>query len=319
MSKTRSTKKSTIKLGFADFWHGNTEAELRTNPFYQLLAPHFAIELSDEPDFLFYSCFGKQYLKYDCTRIFYAGENVRPDFNECDYAFSFDYPVTTRNYRLPLYHLYGYTQKLRECNATVPDPAGREFCNFVYSNKKARERIQFLKLLNRHKRVDCGGKIMNNIGARVDDKLAFLSNYKFTIAFENSNYPGYTTEKIVEPLLARSIPIYWGNPDVVQDFNPDCFINCHSFNSFEAVIEHVMAVDADDSLYRRYLLAPVFANGVDNEFINTGNLNRQFERIFSGPSHSQVAGRYDQLKYWLHPARPYHFITRKAREYQRKE
>ena len=38
-----------------------------------------------------------------------------------------------------------------------------------------------------------------------------------TIAFENSSFPGYTTEKIFEPMLEGSIPIYWGNPRVDED------------------------------------------------------------------------------------------------------
>src|SRR5207249_8371440 len=43
-------------------------------------------------------------------------------------------------------------------------------------------------------------------------KRAFISQYKFTIAFENSSYPGYHTEKILDPMMVDSLPIYWGNP-----------------------------------------------------------------------------------------------------------
>ena len=30
---------------------------------------------------------------------------------------------------------------------------------------------------------------------------------------------GYTTEKVVEPMLVNSIPIYWGNKLIGKDFN----------------------------------------------------------------------------------------------------
>jgi glyoxylate carboligase len=54
---------------------------------------------------------------------------------------------------------------------------------------------------------------MNNIGYIVDNKRQFQSEYKFSIAFENNahrpQYPGYTTEKIMEPMTVNSIPIYW--------------------------------------------------------------------------------------------------------------
>ena len=264
-----------IKIAFTDFWHGNSPAEVVANPLYQMLSQYNDLELSKTPDFLIYSCFGHKYLNYDCTRIFFTGENVRPNFNHCDYAFSFDYPVTDRNYRLPLYYMYEYFDQLRNKTRNVPDPSTRKFCNFVYSNRKARERIEFYKLLTRYKPVDSGGKVMNNVGGRVGDKLEFLRKYKFTITFENSSHPGYTTEKIMEALIADTIPIYWGNPLVYRDFNPDCFINCHDFDSFDEVISYVEKVDNDDELYRRYLSAPAFINGVDNEFVNEENVKRQ--------------------------------------------
>lgn len=314
--KERIMRRS-IKLAFTDFWHEDKNAEVVANPLYQLLSRHYDVELSKNPDFLFYSCFGQKYLKYDCTRIFFTGENIRPNFDQCDYAFSFDYPVTDRNYRLPLYRLYGYFDQLRNKARNIPDPSKQKFCNFVYSNKKARERIEFLELLNRYKPVDSGGKVLNNIGGRVDDKLEFLRNYKFTITFENSNHPGYTTEKIMEALIADTIPIYWGNTLVARDFNPDCFINCHDFESFNEVIAHVKKVDNDDELYRKYIAAPAFANGVDNEFVNEENLVIRFDKIFSGPTESKVAGRYDRIKYLLHPSRPEDFVRSLVRRWRK--
>jgi hypothetical protein len=306
-----------IKVAFTDFWHGNDVAEIVSNPIYKILSKYYDLELSDNPDFLIYSCFGQKFLKYDCTRVFYTGENVRPNFNQCDYAFSFDYPQTERNYRLPIYRLYDSFDQLINRVQNPGTPFGKKFCNFVYSNKKASERIDFLNKLMCYKPVDSGGKIMNNIGGRVGDKLEFLRNYKFTIAFENSSHPGYTTEKIMEALIAGTIPIYWGNPLVSRDFNPECFINCHEFESFDEVIQHVAKVDNNDEIFRKYITAPVFTNGVDNEFVNEDNLKRQFEKIFSGPTRSKVAGRYDRLKYWLHPSRPASFARSVVRQWKR--
>ena len=42
-------------------------------------------------------------------------------------------------------------------------------------------------------------------------KLKIISNHKFNIAFENSSYPGYVTEKITDAFIANTIPIYWGD------------------------------------------------------------------------------------------------------------
>ncbi|NND45184.1 MAG: glycosyltransferase [Xanthomonadales bacterium] len=288
-----------IKIAFTDFWHPETEAAIRANPLCQLLQTRFDLVLSDQPDFLLYSTFGRRHLRYDCTRIFYTGENVRPDFGRCDYAFSFDYPVTEKNYRLPLYRLYDDYDRVWDKGSRVPDPAQQRFCNFLYSNARARERIDFLHRLNRYRTVDCGGRLMNNIGGRVENKLEFLTNYKFTIAFENSSHPGYTTEKLLEALVANTIPIYWGNPLVAKDFNPDGFINCHDYSDFDAVVEQVRAIDQDDDAYRRYISAPVFRDGVEPEAVGLENILDRFDHIFDGPRISGVARPGDRTRYLL--------------------
>jgi hypothetical protein len=108
--------KQKIKIKFTDFWDG---FEDKNSYFYNLLAGCYEVEISDKPDFLFYSVFGAAFKEYDCVRIFYTGENRRPNFAECDYAFSFDYlPDNPRNYRLPNYALYG------DCNLLLePKPS----------------------------------------------------------------------------------------------------------------------------------------------------------------------------------------------------
>ena len=52
-----------------------------------------------------------------------------------------------------------------------------------------------------------------------------LRGYKFVIAFENQRQAGYITEKIAHPLLAHSIPIYLGAPDIGEYLNPQRFVD----------------------------------------------------------------------------------------------
>lgn len=72
----------TIKIKFADFWFGKDEERVRNNYLFRLLDDNYSREITNNPDFLVYSSFGKESLKYGCLRIFYTGENVRPDLNE---------------------------------------------------------------------------------------------------------------------------------------------------------------------------------------------------------------------------------------------
>ena len=277
-------EKRVIKIDFVDFWG---DFEKTNNYFWNLLSPHYELVLSRDPDFLFYSAYGREFTQYDCYRVFYSGENVRPDFRECDFAFSFDYLETRRNYRLPLYALYKDNEILTH-KTIDPDELLREktkFCNFVVSNARGRERNEFFSKLSRYKRIDSAGRFMNNLGRSIgpksSDKWEFLRPYKFTIAFENSSYPGYTTEKIFEPMLMNSLPIYWGNPLVHRDFNSRSFLNYYDFENVDALIERVIAIDKSDELYLRYMAEPWFAGGVLNQFVNPVNVLHQFEYIFS--------------------------------------
>jgi hypothetical protein len=67
-------------------------------------------------------------------------------------------------------------------------------------------------------------------------KQAFQARCKFSIAMENSYFPGYNTEKITDPLVARSVPIYKGDPRIAETFNPLAFINLSDFKSDEEAI-----------------------------------------------------------------------------------
>ncbi len=303
--------KPKVKINFTDFWHPQNEKEIRNNALFILLSKRFDLVLSDKPDFLIYSCFGHRFLKYHCPRIFYASENVRPNFRQCDYAFSFDYPVTSKNYRLPLYKLSSekvdpnfkiLKQKPQQAEKIAQE--NRLFCNFLYSNKNAKERIDFFHQLQQYKPIDSGGEVLNNLGytvSRKNKKVDFLSRYKFTIAFENSSHPGYTTEKIFFAFLSGSIPIYWGNKEIAKDFNPEAFINCHNYQNFDAVIKHIVEVDNNDALYQKYLSAPVFVNNIENQYVNDTNIFQRFESIFLNPpiDNKFVAKRSDIFKFLI--------------------
>lgn len=248
--------KKTIKLNFVDFWEG---FNLNDNFITKILSLYYSIEIDQNPDYLFYSTFGYTHLKYkDCIKIYFTGENDVPDFNFCDYAIGFS-PITfdDRYIRYPLYLLYEGYDKLKY-KAIDPLLSKRKFCNFVYSNSRFSTplREQFFHQLSKYKKIDSGGRLLNNVGGPVKNKLDFIKNYKFTIAFENSSLSGYTTEKLMEPMTVNSLPIYWGNPNVKADFNLDSFIYLPNFSSFDEAIEEIIRLDKDDDAYLQKLSEP---------------------------------------------------------------
>ena len=92
----------TIKIDFIGFWNSFKKTD---NPFYNILKTRYNVMISDEPDYLFVSPLGKafEFMKNNCIRIFFAGEEIVPDFNLFDYAIGFDDIIFGDRYiRIPL-------------------------------------------------------------------------------------------------------------------------------------------------------------------------------------------------------------------------
>lgn len=251
--------KRKIKIEFTDWWPGFDKTN---NYFYNLLKEEFDVIITDSPDYLFFSVFGNKHLNYKCKKIFYTGENMAPPLHYCDYSFSFDYLDDERNYRLPHYLLYDGYYELQRPKIIDESLSKRKFCNFVVSNNGCQERNHFYTELSKYKKVDSGGRFANNIGYAVDNKVKFQSEYKFSIAFENNAYrpqhPGYTTEKIMEPMTVNSVPIYWGNPEIGKEFNTKSFINVYDFDHIDSVINYIEYLDNNDKKYLELLNQPWF-------------------------------------------------------------
>lgn len=246
-----------IKINFVDFWG---DFNKKDNFITRALSKKYEIVISDNPDYLFFGTFGYKHLGYNCVKIMFIGENIAPDFNLCDYALGFDFiQFGDRYMRLPLYCTYESFSKIAD-GVKLPDETlfERKFCCMVVSNNRhaTSHRERFFKLLSEYKQVDSGGRMWNNIGGPVADKLQFVSQYKFNIAFENSSVLGYTTEKIMEPMTVNTLPIYWGNPLVWKDFNPASFINVGDFASMEDAVQYIIDLDRDDTRYLQMLRAP---------------------------------------------------------------
>lgn len=81
----------------------------------------------------------------------------------------------------------------------------------------------------------------------VEDKISVLNKYKFNFCFENVRYPGYITEKIFDAMVANTIPIYWGAPDVADFIPPEIFIDASRFSSFEELHQKMSSLAASSA------------------------------------------------------------------------
>ena len=277
--------KKHIKIDYVDFWPG---LDKETFVFTNVLRKYYDVEISESPDYVFCSCFGgsSDHFKYPgAVKILYLGENIVPDFNLYDYAIGFNYiEFEDRYIRLPLYALYTDSIKPALDKHTFSDEyylAKKGFCNYVISNPSAApERDAMIDALNKYKTVDSGGKYRNNVGGPVPNKKAFAEKYRFTMAFENSSTPGYTTEKILEAFSAQTIPIYWGSTRVAEEFNQESFINCNDYSSFEEVVERVKEINENDELFLKMIKTPAIVEGrMAYEYIKDSYLDDFFRNI----------------------------------------
>jgi hypothetical protein len=275
-----------LRIAFSDGLAGEKPFESR---ILRLLAERTPTVNADfgQADLLIYSDFGRRHQEFKGLKAYVTGENMLPDFAECDLAFA---PVAVagnpRSIRLPY-----YAQVLPHLGSLVRaegyDPAGSlgrpRFCSFVASNPRGAARNRFFKLLHRRKPLVSAGRHFNTTGAPLADKLTFLRDFRFNLAFENSSSPGYVTEKLVEPLLMGVIPIYWGADDVGDDFNPECMIDVRKFACFEEAIDHILAVDEDPARRLAHLRATPFHGNREPACLGDDHLARPIlELVASG-------------------------------------
>lgn len=252
----------TIKINYSGFW---PEFDKNDNFITNILKEQYIVEIAEKPDYLFYSIFSNDFYQYDCVRIFFTGECITPDFNLCDYAMAFDWIVFGDRYiRTPLYLLYpeAYEEEDRKALAKGWLKEKDKFCSFVYSNAGADSyRMQLFDKINQYMRVSSGGGYLNNAGGPVVDKRAFEQEHLFSIACENSSYPGYSTEKLLQAFQAHTIPIYWGDPLIGKVFNEKAFINCHAYGTIDEVVERIKQLYDNETLYLEMLSEPIWNSG----------------------------------------------------------
>lgn len=256
-----------LKVNFVDMWKSY---DMIDNVFVAALRDRYHMVLSETPEILFFSHFGDTHKKYnDCRKIYILTEPYtirRMNREEYDAAIGYPYSWEGSFFH---FNIYAPREKRILDRTAFADSSlsQRKFCNFVYSNDTLGEgtgiRKAFCIRLQEYKKVDCPGAVLNNMTDTIAernhtnwwfDKLRFIGQYKFTVAFENSMLPGYTTEKLFDCFKAGSVPIYWGNPEIIRDVDPEAFINCNDYgNDFDAVIQKVREIDGDSELYMNML------------------------------------------------------------------
>jgi hypothetical protein len=299
--------KQRIHVAFAFFWPSFRPKDFQT--YFPYVYEKYDLVPSATPEVVFYSAFSPIFKPYSdprgpiggiargsYLRVFLTGENFEPQMDNCDFAISFSMHTNHPNHlRVPLWvyenRSQGYSpeQLIKNMNTDWEKIAveKRKFCNYVYSHS-VDYREEIFTTLNRYKRIDAAGRCSNNMNDwtvpwlpnRLIAKLEFLRQYKFTLALENMAWPGYATEKLVDPMYVNSIPIYVGDPNARESFNVESYIDITSFSSVQRMVEFVRQVDNDRDLYMKMLAAPFYRNNEIPDYAREDKILAFFDRIF---------------------------------------
>jgi hypothetical protein len=262
-----------MKISFCDFWDGFQENNNFFLDIFKSIYKDVELSSNDECEILIYSCFGNNHHKFDKNKkikIFYTGENLRPNFNECSFSFTFDFDsYDERNIRIPLWLLqidwfnkknYGnpqYVIPLDHLNNN-PYPENKEFfCSMVVNNFFP-ERKKIYSILNAYKEVKTVGKPWNNWIYGEDEKFNIINKGKFNICFENTKFPGYFTEKPIHARVARTIPVYYADRRYEEDFNKKAFIFMSDFSNETDLMNQIKKIDESHELFLEYINQPIF-------------------------------------------------------------
>jgi hypothetical protein len=274
-----------VLVEFRDFWGGFDPHE---NYFSKLFSKMGNVEVVEsDGDICIYSCFGASHRTFPGCKVFVTGENWRHDFRDADFCIGFDHISDDRYLRSPLWAWYERTEELRRPYGENITEEKTEFCAFVVSNPDNPMRNRIFKELSRHRHVHSAGQLFNNDSSLISHRggqsrpaVEYMRRFQFTIAAENSAFPGYTTEKLLQSFIAGSIPIYWGDPLVGYDFDPRAFINFDDYGTVSGLVQAVLEIAEDPAAMDRMRSIVPLSDESWARSANPELLERFFERVF---------------------------------------
>ena len=134
------------------------------------------------------------------------------------------------------------------------------FCGYLENNIIINDNIY--EYISKYKSIDKLDEIYNNI-KYCDLLVEKYSDYKFILLFENDISYGYISEKIINPILANSIPIYGGNDYIFKYINKKRVINIKDYKNINDLIQHIENIDNNEKLYNSILNEPIFVKNVN--------------------------------------------------------
>jgi len=299
-----------IRLHFDSFWDS---FDVNDNIWIWILRQkHNVIIDSLNPNLVFTTDINAKYP--NAIKVYYSNEPYYPEqltinTNLVDFSMSNFFIDLNTHIRFPSYYMYIYefirTNLIEGFSFFEKEnrdiPIKTDFCCFV-SRTLMGKRGNFFNKLNKYKKIHTNVAPHNDFSIPFDNssfssskpKIEFIKKYKFNIAFENdfrgnhlcfpganvvdgflTDMSGLISEKLVEPFVSGTIPIYWGSKIVSQEFNSKTFLSYYDFKNENDLIDKIIELDKNDNLYNSYFKEKI----LNNHMLNISYIMNLFDDI----------------------------------------
>lgn len=262
-----------MKIWFSDFW----PSFYKVNFVLNSLREHgIKVEVSsDNPDLLFFTCFGQNHQEFSCPKVLisaecsttfirdgkFSTEFIHPivQYNtvESEFVIGNQRPINSRMVRFPTYGVHLDYIKYKKVDTFFDRPKNK-FCSFLAGHVHPDSpRYKALELISKYKKTDIvdneftrdlPAEIANivsqsdaNNGDYIMDKIDIISHYKFVLGAEHTLQADYISEKVVDPMLVGAVPIYFG-PDLNSEFAGGCALPIN-----EKLPDYLRYLDSNES------------------------------------------------------------------------
>jgi hypothetical protein len=261
------------------FWNGFKECTdgINFSFFKHILENIFCekIQLSENleiSDILLESHFGNSLLfsKNWKHSLFFSGEGLHGlPKNSASYTFVLGGIDSGKNFiACPLYIIYEYC-KPYTYNKQIDKVPERDILAVISANHANSFRNNFIEeLQQRGFSVDFGGSYKNNIGGSISGNWYtseiqdVQSNYKLILALENSKQDYYITEKIINPLRAGTIPVYYGSENIDKFINKERIVIINE-NNIEQTFSEIGRLLTDKDYWLKKANSEIFLTSLE--------------------------------------------------------
>lgn len=212
----------------------------------QLIQSYFKkytiVSIQDKPDLIIHHIIDLQHVNYDGFLIVLSGEPWDLQ-KKVDMSIS---PFMGQNATYPIYYSFLYSSLYERRLMTYDIKPKKHFCAFMYYRSYP-HRDRFFHLLSTYKPVYALGKacssktlpctrFVNNDNETYNDiAVRLYSSFKFVLSIENTWKDGYFTEKLINPIIANTIPLYWGHPSAFEYINKKRVIYIPDYSDDELI------------------------------------------------------------------------------------